>query len=83
MAHAIFRNASGRRYEVGFDENAMSFEILLGAECVEIVLESRDPVIPERQRFALLNLPRAVFDAAARLALGGDADGAARRPRSK
>jgi hypothetical protein len=62
MAHAIIRGRNGRRVEVEFAENAMSFAIHLGEENVEIVLESLGDLMPQSgRRMALLSLPRAAF----------------------
>lgn len=61
MAHAIIRGKNGRRYEVEFDDNAMSLAIHLGEENVEIIAESLGDLMPREPCMVLLNLPRAAF----------------------
>ena len=62
MAHAIIRGANGRRYEVDFDVEIM-VEVFFGDETVEIAVEApQDPTPSDKRRFALLNVPRGLFN---------------------
>ena len=76
MAHAIIRGANGRRHEVEFDGAEIIVKIFFGEDVVEIVAEANDPLVPsDKRRFALLNVPRDLFNKAL-----GDA---ARRSKSR
>jgi hypothetical protein len=76
MAHAIIRGANGRRHDIEFEGEEITVEILVGDETIEIAVESpRDPAPSDKRRFALLNVPRELFNKA----LGE----AARRSRSE
>ena len=65
MAHAIIRGANGRRHDVDFEGAGIAIDIFFGDEAVEIVVEApQDPVPSEKRRFALLNVPRELFNKA-------------------
>ena len=65
MAHAIFLGANGRRHEVEFHDAEVTVEVFFGEQTVEIVAEASDPLVPsDKKRFALLNVPRGVFNKA-------------------
>jgi hypothetical protein len=76
MAHAINRGANGRRHDVEFGGADITIEIFFGDETVENAVESpNDPAPSDKRGFALLNVPRELFNKA----LGE----AARRSRSE
>jgi hypothetical protein len=76
MAHAILRGANGRRHDVEFEDADITVEIFFSDETVEIAVESPHDVAPsDKRRFALLSVPRRLFNKAL-----GDA---ARRSRSE
>ena len=76
MAHAIIRGANGRRYEVDFENVEITVEVFFGDETVETAVEApEDPATSDKQRFALLKVPRELFNKA----LGE----AARRPKTE
>jgi hypothetical protein len=76
MAHAIIRGANGRRHEVDFEGVEITVEIFFGEDTVEIAIEAPQDLAPsDKRRFALLNVPRKLFNKA----LGG----AARRSKSQ
>ena len=76
MAHAIIRGANGRRHEVNFEGVEITVEVFFGDETVEIAVEApQDPTPSDKRHFALLNVPRELFNKAL-----GDA---ARRSKSK
>lgn len=63
MAHAIIREANGRRHEIDFDGAEVAVEIFCGEDNVEISVESPHDLAPaEKQRFALLNVSRELFN---------------------
>ena len=65
MAHAIIRGANGRRHEVDFDGVEITVEVFFGDETVEIAVEApEDPTPSDKRRFALLNVPRELFNKA-------------------
>ena len=65
MAHAIIRGANGRRHEVDFEGAEITVEIFFGDETVEIAVEApHDPAPSDKRRFALLNVPRELFNKA-------------------
>ena len=65
MAHAIIRGANGRRHEVAFESVEITVEVCFGNETVEITIEApEDPVPSAKRRFALLNVPRDLFNKA-------------------
>ena len=65
MAHAIIRGANGRRHDVEFEGAGITIDIFFGDETVEIAVEAlQDPVPSEKRRFALLNVPRELFNKA-------------------
>lgn len=65
MAYAIMRGANGRRHEVDFDSAEIAVEIFFGEDTVEIAVEGRhDPAPSHKRRFALLNVPRELFNKA-------------------
>ena len=65
MAHAIIRRANGRRHEVDFEGVEITVEVFFGDETVEIAVEApEDPTPSDKQRFALLNVPRELFNKA-------------------
>jgi hypothetical protein len=65
MAHAIIRGANGRRHEVEFDGAEITVEIFVGEEVIEVVAGANDPFAPsDKRRFALLNVPRDLFNKA-------------------
>ena len=67
MAHAIIRGANGRRHEVDFVGAEITVEIFFGDETVEIAIESPHDLVPsDKRRFALLNVPRELFNKALR-----------------
>ena len=63
MAHAILRDANGRRHEIDFGDAEVSIEVYAGETTIEIVIEAPND-LSDRKRFALLNLPRDHFSAA-------------------
>jgi hypothetical protein len=76
MAHTIIRGANGRRHEVDFEGVEITVEVFFSDETVEIAVEApQDPTPSDKRRFALLNMPRELFNKAL-----GDA---ARRPKSQ
>ena len=76
MAHAIIRGANGRRHEVDFEGVEITVEVFFSDETVEIAVEApQNPTPSDKPRFALLNVPRELFNKAL-----GDA---ARRSRSE
>jgi hypothetical protein len=65
MAHAIIRGANGRRHEVDFEGATITVEIFFGDEAVEIAVEAPQDLAPsDKRRFALLNVPRELFNKA-------------------
>jgi hypothetical protein len=65
MPHAIIRGANGRRHEVGFGDAPIRVQIYASEETIEIFVEADFETMPqERQRFALLNIPRHLFSEA-------------------
>ena len=65
MPHAIIRGHNGRRYEVNFEDAEIRIEVYSGDESVEIVIEAvNDSTSSDRQRFALLNIPKHLFSSA-------------------
>jgi hypothetical protein len=65
MAHAILRGANGRRHEAEFDDAEITVEIFFGEDAVEIVVESpHHPAPSDKRRFALVNVPRELFNQA-------------------
>lgn len=65
MSHAIIRGANGRRHEVDFEGVKITVEIFFGDETVEIAVEApQDPTPSDKRRFALLNVPRELFNKA-------------------
>ena len=65
MPHAIIRGAGGQRHEVEFGDLPVRVEVFTSEDAVEIViLMESDPDHPARKRFALINVPRALFSAA-------------------
>ena len=65
MAHAIIRGANGRRHEVNFEGMEITVEVFFGDETVEIAIEApEDPVPSDKRPFALLNVPRELFNKA-------------------
>jgi hypothetical protein len=65
MAYAIIRGANGRRHEVDFEDADITVEIFVGDETIEIAVEApHDPEPSDKRRFALLNVPRELFNKA-------------------
>ena len=65
MAHAIIRGANRRRHEVDFEGVEITVEVFFGDETVEIAVEApEDPTPSDKRRFALLNVPRELFNKA-------------------
>jgi hypothetical protein len=65
MAHAIVRGTNGRRHEVDFDDAEVTVEVFFSDETVEIAIEApQDPTFSDKRRFALLNMPRNLFNKA-------------------
>ena len=67
MAHAIIRGANGRRLDVDFEGAIITVEIFFGEDTVEIAVEAPQDLAPsDKRRFALLNVPRELFNKALR-----------------
>ena len=65
MPHAIIRGNNGRRYEVDFEDAEIRIEVYSGDEMVDIVVAAvNDPTSSNRQRFALLSIPKHLFSSA-------------------
>jgi hypothetical protein len=65
MPHAIIRGNNGRKYEVDFEDAEIRIEVYSSDESVEIVIEAvNDSTSSDRQRFALLNIPKHLFSSA-------------------
>ncbi len=65
MSHAIIRGKNGRRHEVDFGNAKIKVEMHASEQVVEISIEGRDDPAPsDKQRFALLNIPRHLFSEA-------------------
>ncbi len=65
MAHAIIRGANGRRHEVDFQDAEVTVDVFFGDDAVEIAVASaQDPAPSDKRRFALLNVPRELFNKA-------------------
>jgi hypothetical protein len=65
MAYAIIRGANGRRHEVDFEGAEITVEIFFGDETVEIAVEAPHDLAPsDKRRFALLSVPRELFNKA-------------------
>ena len=65
MAHAILRGANGRRHEVEFEDAEITVEVFFGEDAVEIAVEAPHDLAPsDKRRFALLNVPRELFNQA-------------------
>lgn len=65
MAHAILRGGNGRRHHVEFEDADITIEIFFGDETVEIAVEAPHDLAPsDKRRFALLNVPRELFNKA-------------------
>ena len=62
MAHAVRRGANTRQHEVDFEGADAAVEIFFGDEAA--VEAPDDPAPSERRRFALLNVPRELFNKA-------------------
>ena len=64
MAHAIIRGAN-RRHDVEFEDADITIEFFFGDGTVEIAIKSPHDVAPsDKRRFALLNVPRQLFNQA-------------------
>ncbi len=62
MSHAIIRGKNGRRHEVDFGSAKIKVEMHASEQVVEISIEGPDDPAPsDKQRFALLNIPRHLF----------------------
>ena len=65
MAHAIIRGANHRRHDVDFEGASITVEIFFSEDTVEIAVEvPEDPTPSDKRRFALLNVPRGLFNKA-------------------
>ena len=65
MAYAIIRGANGRRHEVDFEGAEITVEIFFGEDTVEIAVDAPHDLAPsDKRRFALLNVPRELFNKA-------------------
>lgn len=65
MAHAIIRGSNGRRHEVDFQDAEVTVEVFVGEDAVEIAVAlAQDPGPSDKRRFALLNVPRELFNKA-------------------
>jgi hypothetical protein len=65
MAHAIIRGKNGRRYEVDFGDSPVHVEVYASKEIVEIFVEADfETHAEERRRFAIINIPRHLFNEA-------------------
>lgn len=65
MAYAIIRGVSRRRHEVDFEGAEITVEIFFGDETVEIAVEAPHDLAPsDKRRFALLSVPRELFNKA-------------------
>jgi hypothetical protein len=65
MAHAIIRGANDRRLDVDFEGASITVEIFFGDDTVEIAVEAPQDLAPsDKRRFALLNVPRVLFNKA-------------------
>ena len=65
MPHAIIRGKNGRRHEVDFGNAKIRVEMHASEQVVEISIEAPDDPAPsDKQRFALLNIPRHLFSEA-------------------
>ena len=65
MAHGTLRGANGRRHEVDFEGVEITVEVFFDDETVEIAVEApQDPTPSDKRRFALLNVPRELFNEA-------------------
>lgn len=65
MPHAIIRGQNGCRHEVDFGNAPLIVEIYASDETIEIFVEADfETHAEERQRFALLNIPRHLFSKA-------------------
>jgi hypothetical protein len=59
------RGANGRRHDVEFEGAGITVEILFSDEILEIVVASpQDRAPSDKRRFALLNVPRELFNKA-------------------
>jgi hypothetical protein len=57
--------ANGRRHDVALEDAEITIEIFFGNETVEIVVASpHDLASSDKRRFALLNVPRELFNRA-------------------
>ena len=65
MPHAIIRGKNGRRHEVDFGDAPIRVEIYASDETVEIFVEADfETHAEECRRFAILNIPRNLFNEA-------------------
>ena len=65
MTCAITRGGNGRRHEVDFGDDPVRVEVHASEQVVEIFVEAAGDLEPsDKQRFALLNLPRHMFSEA-------------------
>lgn len=65
MAHVIIRGDNGRRHEVDFQEAEITVEFHASGATVELVIEAQDDDRPwDKNRFALISLPRTAFEKA-------------------
>lgn len=61
MAHAIIRSKRGRQNEADFETTEITVDIFFGEHAVEA---PQHPTPSDKRRFALLNLPRELFNRA-------------------
>jgi hypothetical protein len=65
MVPATIRGANGRRHEVDFDGVEITVEVFFGEDTVEIAVEAPQDLAPsDKRRFALVNVPRELFNKA-------------------
>ena len=83
MSFAIIRGGNGRRHEVGFGDDQVTLDVLVGEATVQVTVEATgDPGPSGGRRFATLAVPRKELITALSAALGSrPADTIRPRPR--
>ena len=55
---AILRQASGRRYEVDFDDDPVLLDVAMSEATIQITMTAAEDGDPEKKRFVTVAVPR-------------------------
>ena len=58
---AILRQASGRRYEVDFDDDPVLLDVVMSETTIQITMTAAENGDPEKKRFVTVTVPREAF----------------------